>query len=72
MEKINEKSNKNRQLFERLRHQVMPLVGILVFLTVWEIAVIALDIQAYLLPKPTENLSTRTPIRRATQKWPNS
>jgi NitT/TauT family transport system permease protein len=43
---------------ERLRNQLMPLLGIFIFLLIWEIAVNVLKIKSYLLPKPTEILQT--------------
>jgi NitT/TauT family transport system permease protein len=53
MEKAAVQQDKKEQRRERLVRRVMPFIGILVFLVIWEIAVIVLDIQEYLLPRPT-------------------
>ncbi len=53
-----EANHKREQRMEQLRNIIMPLVGILVFLIIWEAAVIILEIKSYLLPRPTEIFST--------------
>ena len=35
------------------RNRILPFIGIILFLIIWEIAVVTLDIKNYLLPKPT-------------------
>ena len=51
-------TQKSEQRTERLRQRIMPFIGILVFLVIWEILVIVLNIKPYLLPRPTTVLQT--------------
>ena len=44
--------------WESIQSSVVPIVGILIFLVIWELLVGWLDIKSYLLPKPTEILLT--------------
>lgn len=50
--------HKNGQWMEGLGRRVMPFVGILVFLTIWQILVVVLDLPSYLLPSPIEIVQT--------------
>ena len=51
-------SDKGKQARKEWGERSLPLVGIFVFLVIWEIAVIVLDVPTYLLPRPTEILQT--------------
>lgn len=43
---------------ERYRHRLLPFVGILGFLVIWEVLVIIFDVPEYLLPKPSQVVLT--------------
>ncbi len=64
MEKVTETKQemvtqqKNGQWMEGLRKRVMPLIGILAFLTLWQIIVKVFDLPSYLLPTPVEIVQT--------------
>jgi NitT/TauT family transport system permease protein len=52
-------STQKEEQFGRLwGERMLPIVGIIVFLIIWQIAVTILDVPTYLLPKPTEILET--------------
>jgi NitT/TauT family transport system permease protein len=51
-------SEKAKQARKEWGERLLPLVGIFVFLVIWEIAVIILDVPTYLLPRPTEIFKT--------------
>jgi NitT/TauT family transport system permease protein len=57
---VTNQDRKREHRKEQLRNSLMPIIGILVFLTIWEVAVITLDIKSYLLPAPTEIFQTMT------------
>ena len=44
--------------WETLKSSVLPLIGILIFLLIWEFLVGWFDIKSYLLPKPSEIILT--------------
>lgn len=52
------KSKKERDTREEWRLRALPVIGILGFLAIWEIAVIFFKLPAYLLPRPTEIVRT--------------
>lgn len=64
MEKVTEtkqamvSQQKNGQWMEGLRKRVMPLIGILAFLALWQIIVKVFDLPSYLLPTPVEIVQT--------------
>lgn len=45
---------KNDKFNEVLRKRVYPVIGILIFLTIWEVLVRLFELPSYLLPTPTE------------------
>ena len=51
-------SQKAKQARKEWGERLLPFVGIFVFLVIWEIAVIILDVPTYLLPRPTEIFKT--------------
>jgi len=53
---LTEKGKKDRR--DAWRARLLPLIGIILFLIIWEIAVIWFDIASYLLPRPTEIAAT--------------
>jgi NitT/TauT family transport system permease protein len=50
--------HKRAQRLSRIRHRLMPFIGILTFLLVWQILATVLNVPTYLLPKPTEVLQS--------------
>ena len=51
-------SEKAKQARKEWGERLLPFVGMFVFLVIWEIAVIILDVPTYLLPRPTEIFKT--------------
>lgn len=50
--------DKAKQARREWGERLLPVVGMFVFLVIWEIAVIILDIKTYLLPRPTQIFQT--------------
>ena len=68
--------SKDSRIKEIFSKRILPLLGILIFLGIWEINVRVLDIPSYLLPPPTEIVTTMieemdsilTPLNRIYRK----